>query len=126
MQKTIDMNQRTVANNNVHHDSEFFDAEKRLKDESLYTGGQIKPTQSEFKRVLTRRKSRMSVNGPVNVDFEHRGDTAKFEHLITKDANMTTLDFGLNLRNYKNSTQFTAKEPFLYPPKREFQPEKQF
>ena len=39
LQKTIDMNQRTVANNNVHHDSEFFDAEKRLKDESLYTGG---------------------------------------------------------------------------------------
>ena len=93
-----------MANNNVHHDSEFFDAEKRLKDETLYTGGQIKPTQSEFKRVLVRRKSRLSVNGPVNVDFDHRGDTAPFQHLITKDANMTTLDFGLNLRNYKNST----------------------
>ena len=39
MQKTVDMNQRTVANNNVHHDSEFFDAERRLKDETLYTGG---------------------------------------------------------------------------------------
>ena len=102
--KTTDLNQRTVVNNNVHHDSEFFDVEKKLKDESLYTGGQIKPTQSEFKRVLVRRRSRLSVNGPVNVDFEHRGDTAKFEHLITKDANKETLDFGLNLRSYKNTT----------------------
>jgi hypothetical protein len=40
--------------------------------------------------------------------------------MINSTASKTALDFGMNLRSYKNVTHFTAKEPFLNPPKREF------
>ena len=44
LQKTVDLNARNVVNNNVSPDSTFFDVERKLRDETLYTGGQIKPT----------------------------------------------------------------------------------
>jgi hypothetical protein len=39
LNKTIDLNVRTVVNNNVHPDSDFFNVEKKLNNDSLYTGG---------------------------------------------------------------------------------------
>jgi hypothetical protein len=39
MSKTIDLNVRNIVNNNVHQESEFFNVEKRLADDALYTGG---------------------------------------------------------------------------------------
>lgn len=39
LNKTIDLNVRNVVNNNVHGDSEFFNLEKKLGKEDLYTGG---------------------------------------------------------------------------------------
>jgi len=39
LNKTIDLNVRTVVNNNVHPDSDFFNLEKKINNENLYTGG---------------------------------------------------------------------------------------
>lgn len=117
------MNARNVVNSNVSAESTFFDVERKLKDESLYTGGQIKPTNSEFKRVLVRRKSRQSVNAPTVIDIDYKGNSSGFQHLIGKDATCSNINFSMNLRNYRNDTDFQGKEPFLYPAKREFKPE---
>ena len=117
------MNARNVVNSNVSAESTFFDVERKLKDETLYTGGQIKPTNSEFKRVLVRRKSRQSVNAPTVIDIDYKGNSSGFQHLIGKDATFSNINFSMNLRNYKNDTDFQGKEPFLYPAKREFKPE---
>jgi hypothetical protein len=117
------LNARNVVNNNVSAESTFFDVEKKLKDETLYTGGQIKPTNSEFKRVLVRRKSRQSVNAPTVIDIDYKGNSSGFAHLIGNKASCASINFGMNLRNYKNDTDFQGKEPFLFPAKREFKPE---
>lgn len=126
MSKTIDLNVRNIVNNNVHQESEFFNVEKRLADDSLYTGGQIKPTKSEFKRVLVRRKSRLSVASPSNIDIDYRGDSGKLSHIIRRSAGQSEINFGMNLRSYKNDTHFTAKEAFLYPQKKDFVPAAQW
>jgi len=88
---------------------------KKLADDNLYTGGQIKPTQSEFKRVLTRRKSRQSVAAPTVIDIDYKGNSSNFSHLINKDGTTSNINFCMNLRNYKNDTDFLAKEPFMFP-----------
>lgn len=102
------------------------DADKKLAD-SRYTGGQITATRSEFKRVVQRRKSRQSVCAPTNVDIDFVGNSNNFSHLIkggklTKDE----LTFGMNLRSYKNSTQFNAQEPWRLPGPKEFSPMSQY
>ena len=85
------------------------------------------PKKSEFKRVLQRRKSRQSVLSPVAIDFEFCGNTAPMEHIIKqKNVRKEALTFDLNLRNYKNSTKFTAEEPFAYPGTKNFSPREQF
>ena len=88
------------------------DADKKLADPK-YTGGQIQATRSEFKRVIQRRKSRQSVAAPTNLDVDFIGNSNNFAHLIkagkfTKDE----LSFGMNLRSYKNQTQYTASQPW--------------
>mmetsp|Transcript_15944 Transcript_15944/g.21631 ORF Transcript_15944/g.21631 Transcript_15944/m.21631 type:complete len:266 (-) Transcript_15944:416-1213(-) len=87
---------------------EEVDADKRLQ-EPKYTGGQITATRSEFKRVIQRRRSRQSVAAPTNLDVDFIGNSNEHHHLIkagkfTKDE----LSFGMNLRSYKNTTQFNA------------------
>ena len=84
------------------------DADKILQ-EPKYTGGQVQPTKSEFKRVVQRRRSRQSVAAPTNLDVDFIGNSNNHHHLIragkyTKDE----LTFGMNLRSYKNTTQFNA------------------
>jgi hypothetical protein len=124
------MNARNVYNNNVSAGSNHFDVESRLNDASLYTGGQIKPKnketgvfESEYKRVLTRRKSRQSVHAPTVIDIDYVGNSAGFAHLINKNGTSSNINFSMNLRNYKNDLDFKGKEPFIYPQKREFRPE---
>jgi hypothetical protein len=83
---------------------------------------------SEYKRVMERRKSRQSNNAPTVVDIDYVGDSAKFEHIIRfRDChqgqpNKQNLNFGMKLRNYKNVTTFNAAQPWIYPPKKAFHP----
>ena len=92
-----------------------------------YTGGQIKAARSEFKRVVQRRKSRQSVAAPTNLDIDFIGNSADYSHLIkagkyTKDE----LTFGMNLRQYKNTTQFNAADPWRLPGPKAFSPTNQY
>lgn len=99
-----------------------FDPDASLQGTS-YTGGQLIPKQSEFKQVLKRRKSRQSTRMPTQVDFEYVGNTtATMQHLIGK-GNKDQLNFELNLRRYKNTTNFEGDAPFLYPAPKGFKPE---
>jgi hypothetical protein len=69
---------------------------------------------TEYKRVMERRKSRQSVHAPTVVDIDYAGDSAKFEHVIkhrnyfTGHPNASIINFGMKLRNYKNITTFDA------------------
>ncbi len=88
-----------------------------------YTGGQIQATRSEFKKVVQRRKSRQSVAAPTNLDIDFIGNSNDFTHLIkagkyTKDE----LSFGMNLRNYKNTTQFNATDAWNKTTLKQFNP----
>ena len=56
-------------------------------------------------------------------DIDYKGDSSKFAHMITKNGNQTQLAFGMNLRNYKVD-KATHDEPFMYPQKQEYRPEK--
>jgi len=98
------------------------DADKKIQ-ESKYTGGQIQATRSEFKKVVGRRKSRQSVAAPTNMDVDFIGNSNNFHHLIkagkyTKDE----LAFGMNLRSYKNTTQFNAQDAWRLPGPKAFSP----
>ena len=42
--------------------------------------------------------------------------------MINKGATQNDLNFGMNLRNYKNSTAFKGDEPWLYPAPKVFNP----
>jgi len=44
--------------------------------------------------------------------------------MITKNGNQTQLSFGMNLRNYKTTDKATHNEPFMFPQKHEYRPEK--
>jgi hypothetical protein len=37
---------------------------------------------TEYKRVMERRKSRQSVHAPTVVDIDYAGDSAKFDHVF--------------------------------------------
>ena len=52
---------------------------------------------------------------PSTIDFEYIGNSScKMEHLIgTSDKSQ--LNFELNLRGYKNTTQFKGDAPWIYP-----------
>ena len=88
--------------------------------------------QSLFNQVLKRRRSRASILAPNVLDFEYAGDSAKFQHLIDKRPDglgypdKGQLNFEMNLRNYKNTTEFNAARPFLFPAVRQFSPRRQW
>ena len=70
---------------------------------------------------MARRKSRQSTHAPVNIDFDYCGDSGQFSHLIKKRegivGNTTTdqLNFEMKLRGYKNTTEYSAEQPWAYP-----------
>ena len=88
-----------------------------------YTGGQLAPLKSEFKRVITRRKSRQSVHAPLNCDIDYIGNTNDYNHLV-KNLNLgkDELNFNMNLRSYKNSSNFGPERPWKYPAPKVFSP----
>ena len=107
-----------TSNDNVQK----HDLDKKLQ-EDRYTGGQIQPQTSEIKRVLKRRKSRMSVLSPTTVDFEHVGNTSEFQHIIAnRSQSKEQIQFNMNLRKYKNSTKFESNEAWQYPKVKNFSP----
>ena len=63
------------------------------------------------------------MNAPSNCDLDFVGNTSDYSHLI---KNMTLdrdqINFNMNLRNYKNTSNFGAEKPFKYPPPRAFSP----
>lgn len=87
---------------------------------------------SLFGQVLKRRKSRQSNFAPCVIDFDYAGDSAPFSHMINKrhDSNVPTnksqLGFEMNLRTYKNTTEWNAYKPFSFPSKQQFSPRKQY
>lgn len=69
----------------------------------------------------------MSVISPSVIDFDYIGNTSNYDHIIrntsqTKD----TIQFDMNLRTYKNTTNFTTHEPWQYPTIKAFSPNNQF
>jgi hypothetical protein len=76
---------------------------------------------------VQRRRSRQSVAAPTNLDVDFIGNSNAHHHLIkagkfTKDE----LTFGMNLRSYKNTTQFNAGEAWRLPGTKAFAPTKQY
>lgn len=83
--------------------------------------------KSEFKGVIKRRKSRLSVASPTNVDFDHVGDTSKFEHIIrNKSLHKDVIQFNMNLRKYKNSTNFESTQTWQFPALKQHSPKYQY
>jgi hypothetical protein len=66
------------------------------------------------------------------IDFDYAGDSAQFQHLINKRGdstghpNKSQLGFEMNLRSYKNITEYNAFKPFSFPSKQQFSPRKQW
>lgn len=114
---------RTIFTSNDHNCTT--DPDKKLS-EIKYTGGQLSAQKSEFKRVIGRRKSRQSVNAPTNCDLDFVGNTSDFSHMIKNMAlDRDQINFNMNLRTYKNQTNFGAEKAFKYPPPKEFSPKAQ-
>lgn len=64
---------------------------------------------------------------PTNLDIDMIGNANNFSHLIkagkyTKDE----LSFGMNLRSYKNTTQFVATDAWRLPGPKAFSPNEQY
>ena len=72
----------------------------------------------------------MSTFAPGVLDFDYAGDSAKYQHLIEKRADgrpdKGQLNFEMNLRAYKNTTEFKAFRPFLFPSTKAFSPRSQW
>jgi hypothetical protein len=87
---------------------------------------------SLFNQVLKRRRSRQSNFAPCVLDFDYAGDSAKYQHLIEKRTdtmaypNKSMLNFEMNLRAYKNITEYNASKPFSFPNVKQFSPRKQW
>lgn len=101
--------------------NDAFDWDAKLEG-TAYTGGQLIPAKSEFKQVLKRRKSRQSTRMPTTVDFDYLGgDAGQMSHLIGK-SDRGQLNFDLNLRRYKQTTECRHEAPFQYPSVKSFAP----
>lgn len=93
-------------------------------------GGSVDPfngKSSLYNTVLKRRKSRQSNFAPGSVDFNYAGDSAQFNHLIQKrmdhgQATQSQLNFEMNMRGYKNITDFQAVKPWQFPSVKTFSP----
>lgn len=76
---------------------------------------------------MQRRKSRLSTLAPTNVDLDYAGNTNTVVHLINKvgsprggSATQAEINFAMNLRGYKCTTNYIAEQPWEYPQKKEF------
>ena len=88
-----------------------------------YTGDQLAPLKSEFKRVIGRRKSRQSVHAPTNCDIDFIGNTNDFNHLVRNlSLSKEEITFNMNLRSYKNASNYNPEKAFKYPPPKVFSP----
>ena len=84
--------------------------------------------------MLKRRRSRQSNFAPCVLDFDYAGDSAQYQHLIDKRTteesaaypNKSMLNFEMNLRSYKNVTDFNAPKPFSFPSVKQFSPRRQW
>jgi len=75
---------------------------------------------SKFESVLKRRKSRQSTYSYANVDFDYSGNAAQYEHLLRKRSDKGSprkeqLSFEMNLRCYRNETDFRPDHEWAYP-----------
>ena len=69
----------------------------------------------------------MSVNAPTTVDFDHIGDTSKYEHIIRNNSQTKdVIQFNMNLRNYKNSTNFESSDTWQLPALKQHSPKYQY
>lgn len=108
------------------------DRGKGKKGKSVVKNADEKQGESLFDNVMKRRASRQSNYAPVVIDFNYAGDSSKVQHLLERRpdgqgfAGKSQLDFELNLRNYKNTTEFMAPKPFLFPTVKTFSPAKQW
>jgi len=59
---------------------------------------------------------------PGSVDFEYIGNDAGNMHYLVGKSNQTQLNFNLNLRRYKPTSNFTANSPWHYPANKGFAP----
>lgn len=60
---------------------------------------------------------------PTQVDFEYQGNSAGLLNEFVSKHNKDQVNFELNLRQYKQTSEFKANEPFIYPAVRAFRPE---
>ena len=116
-------------NTNIRDDVDY----RPKKGKSIAPSASVevdKNGNSLFNTVLKRRKSRMSTYAPGILDFDYAGDSAKYAHLIEKREDgrpdRGQLNFEMNLRQYKNTTEFNAFKPFLFPGVKSFSPRSQW
>lgn len=125
--KTQDINCLT-RNTNIKTDQDEHVSRKGKKAGTVAESTDKGP--SLFNQVLKRRKSRQSVYAPGVIDFDYAGDSAQYQHLIEKRAdtaafpNKSMLNFEMNLRTYKNITEYNASKPFSFPSVKQFSPRK--
>lgn len=60
---------------------------------------------------------------PSSVDFDYVGNAAGAMHYMVPRSNRHQLDYCLNLRRYKATSEFKADAPFAYPATKGFRPE---
>ena len=119
LQKNYDITCLT-RNTNVKTEDDAQKTEKKGGKEKKSEAVESEARPSLFNQVLKRRKSRQSNFAPAVVDFDYAGDSAKFQHLVEKRPevgypNKSMLNFEVNLRSYKNITDFNAGKPWLFP-----------
>ena len=103
------------------------DADVKLNEEQRYVGGGIQPKKSEFKKVTEMRKSRQSTNAFANLDLDLTGNTAPYQHMLQNRKNSKgELQHMINLRQYKNTSNFHAEDPWQWPPPKSFSPKDQY
>lgn len=82
----------------------------------LGTKNQNLSTPNKSGGKMQRRNSRQGTATFSGVDFDYTGNTNDVQHLIQSTKNGTSkLDFALNLRSYRNSTNFKSDQAFEYP-----------
>lgn len=129
MGRTMEMTCLT-RNTNIKAEEDDGGKSKTKKGSQPAEATDSKP--SLFNQVLKRRRSRQSNLAPCVLDFDYAGDSAKYQHLIAKRSdtqaypNKSMLNFEMNLRSYKNVTEFNAHKPFSFPSVKQFSPRKQW
>ena len=78
-----------TVNTNLENSDEVYKTKGFHTSLGFIPGGKIKstlglsnPDNSEYKRVMERRKSRQSTFAPCTIDVDYVGDSAKYEHII--------------------------------------------